>query len=208
MPKSAKKCAGWAILRAKCSENRLGRLGMKNALVNVLRRIEGMVETRKRGMAARIAILTGLMAVAGDAQSLMDQVNFKSVAVGGFHLYGVSAFTGYSTSVFPLGLGQTAPTGTQDLGPSINYGVSASFGWQLHREKTNLSMIYSGTYTGVARYSDLNAFSHSLSVTASRQITTKWTFTLAGAAQDSTLAEYMYQPSALSVKREVIGGFR
>ena len=155
-------------------------------------------------MAARIAILAGLMAVAGDAQSLMDQVNFKSVAVGGFHLYGVSAFTGYSTSVFPLGLGQTAPAGQQDLGGSINYGVSASFGWQRHREKTNLSLMYSGTYTGVTRYSDLNAFSHSLSVTASRQLTTKWTFALTGAAQDSTLAEFMQQPSALSVDRKSV----
>jgi hypothetical protein len=158
-------------------------------------------------MAARIAILTGLMAVIGDAQSLTDQVNFKSAAVGGFRLYGVSAFTGYSTTAYPLGLGQTAPAGVQDLGGSINYGVSASFGWQLHRRKTNLTMLYSGTYTGVTRYSDLNALSHSFSVTASRQFTTKWTFTMTGTAQDSTLAEYMQQPSALSVLSQLPASF-
>ena len=158
-------------------------------------------------MAARIAILTALMAVIGDAQSLTDQVNFKSAAVGGFRLYGVSAFTGYSTTAYPLGLGQTAPAGVQDLGGSINYGVSASFGWQLHRRKTNLTMLYSGTYTGVTRYSDLNALSHSFSVTASRQFTTKWTFTMTGTAQDSTLAEYMQQPSALSVLSQLPASF-
>jgi hypothetical protein len=166
-----------------------------------------MVETRNRSMAARIAIAAGIMAVAGDAQSLMDQVNFKSVAVGGFRLYGVSAFTGYATSPVPLGLGQAAPAGTQDLGPSINYGVSASFGWQLHREKTNLSMLYSGTYTGEASYSDLNALSHSFSMTASRQLSPKWTFTIAGAAQDGTLAEFMQQPSALSVLSQLPASF-
>jgi hypothetical protein len=166
-----------------------------------------MVETRKGRMVARIAMAAGMVAVAGDAQSLMDQVNFKSVAVGGFRLYGVSVFTGYSTTPLPLGLGQAAPAGSQDLGPSINYGVSASFGWQFHREKTNLSVLYSGTYMGVARYSDLNALSHALSLNVSRQLSSKWTFTMTGSAQDSTLAEFMQQPSALSVLSQLPASF-
>jgi len=59
---------------------------------------------------ARILIAASTMAVVGGAQSLTDQVNFKSVTEGGLRLYGVSAFTGYSTTAFPLSLGQAVPT--------------------------------------------------------------------------------------------------
>src|ERR1039457_1150172 len=159
--------------------------------MKVLRRTKGM----------------GMMAGIGDAQSLLDQVNFKGAAVEGFRLYGVSAYTGYSTSALPLGLGQTPTPGAQELGGSANYGASASFGWQHHRQRTSFSMMYALTYAGMTRYSDLNALTHSLSMTASRQLTRKWSFTLTGAAQDSTLAEFMYQPSALSVLTQLPATF-
>src|ERR1019366_9490916 len=195
------------FLRPQSAENRPRRSGTKNALVKVSRRTEGMAEIKMRRLLAHIAIATGMMTGVGDAQSLVDQVDFRSASVGGFRLNGVSIYSGYSTSALPLGLGQTAPAGAQELGGSANYGASASFGWQHHRQGTNFSVLYSLTYAGMTRYSDLNALSHSLSMTASRQLTRKWTFTLTGAAQDSTLAEYMYQPSALSVLTQLPATF-
>ena len=35
-------------------------------------------------------------------QSLLDQVNFKSATLGGVRLYGVSVYSGYLSSAYPL----------------------------------------------------------------------------------------------------------
>ena len=156
---------------------------------------------------AHLAIVTGITAGAVAAQSLTDQVNFKGAAVEGLRLYGVSIFSGYSTSPIPFGLGQNGIAGAQDLGGSANYGASASFGWQHHRRGTSFSALYSLTYGGVARYSELSGLSHSLSLTASQQLTPKWTLSVAGSAQDSTQAEFMFQPSALSVLTQLPATF-
>ena len=160
-----------------------------------------------RRLLAHIAIATGMTAGIVPAQSLVDQVDFRSASVGGFRLNGVSIYSGYSTSALPLGLAQTAPAGTQELGGSTIYGASASFGWQPHGRGTNFSVLYSISYGGTVRYPDLNGLSHSLSMSASRQLTRKWSFSLTGAAQDSTMAEFMYQPSALSVLSQLPASF-
>jgi hypothetical protein len=158
-----------------------------------------MAEIKVSRLFAHVAIATGMAAGTAPAQSLLDQVNFRSVSVGGFRLYGASVFSGYSTSAYPLGSGQIAPAGLQELGGSLNYGASASFGWQHHRRATDFALLYSVSYSGVTRYSELNAPSQSLSLSVSRQLSPKWTFTVTGGAQDSTQAEFLQQPTGLSV---------
>src|SRR5215475_7190185 len=37
------------------------------------------------------------------SQGILEQVNLRSMSLGGFHLYGVSVFSGYSTSAYPQG---------------------------------------------------------------------------------------------------------
>src|ERR1700694_3508439 len=105
-----------------------------------------MTEMRMFRLLSRIAIATGMMAGILPAQSLIDQVNFRRVSVGGFRLYGVSVFSGYSTSALPPGSGSISPTGLQELGGSVNYGASASFGWQHHRKATDFLLLYSLSY--------------------------------------------------------------
>jgi hypothetical protein len=166
-----------------------------------------MREIKMCRLLAHMAIVTGMTAGIGPAQSLLDEVNFKGSAVEGVRLYGVSIYSGYSTSALPIELGQTALAGAQELAGSANYGASASVGWQRHRRGTNLSMLYSLSYAGVTNYSDLNGLSHSFSMTASQQLTPKWTLSLSGSAQDSTQAEFMYQPSALSVLSQLPATF-
>jgi hypothetical protein len=180
------------------AENSMRHRGTKNALQKILRRTKSMAEIKLRRLLARIAIATGMTTGIISAQSLLDQVNFRSASVGGLRVYGVSVFSGYSTSAIPVGFGQSVQS-LQDIGGSSNYGASATLGWQHHREKTSLSIMYSLTYSGVTRYSELNAFGHSLSIAASRQLGGKWTVTLAGGAEDSTQAQFLNQPSALSV---------
>ena len=67
------------LLRPPAAENRLGWHGTKNAVLKVLRRPVGMVEIKMCSLGAPMAIATGLMTGLVDAQSLVDQVNFKSV---------------------------------------------------------------------------------------------------------------------------------
>jgi len=158
-----------------------------------------MTEIKMCRRLAQITIATGMMAGMLPAQSLTDQVNFRRVSVGGFRLYGVSVFSGYSTTALPVGLGSVVPSGLEALGGSANYGASASFGWQHHRKATDFVLLYSLSYTGMTRYSELNAPSQTLTMTVSRKLAPKWTFSLAGSAQDSTQSEFLHQPTGLSV---------
>jgi hypothetical protein len=151
-------------------------------------------------------LLRGLFAVAGlfvsscSAQELLDEINFRTSELAGIHIVGVSVFGGYSTSAYPqAGINLGLAPGVANLGGDTTYGASASVGWQLHRAKTNVSVLYSGSYGGEVRYSNLNAYDQSLSLSANRMLTPKLTFTLTASGGDNSLAQYLFQPSSLSV---------
>ena len=132
-------------------------------------------------------------------QELLDQVNFRSAQLGGLRLEGISVFSGYSSSAYPITNGQPLLPGASSIGGDVTFGASATVGWQLHREYTDLSAIYTGTYTGMARYSNLDAMNHSLAISASRKLRPKWTLTLSASGQDLSMAQYVFQPQPLSV---------
>jgi hypothetical protein len=157
-------------------------------------------------------IVTGaiLLVPACQGQSLSGQVDSKSVQVGGVHLYEVSVFTGYFSSAYALtagaGFGQVTTPGLA-LGAEVNYGASATLGLQRHRERSNFSITYSGSYNGMVRYSALDAFNHSVSLSANRTLGHNWTASLSGTGQDSTLAQSLFQPSAFSVVSQLPASF-
>lgn len=155
-----------------------------------------------RGVLIVGVIAAGMMFRPVYGQSAADQASFRSTSLGGIHLYGVSVFGGYSTSAYPVGLG-IPPVGVGQLGGDTNFGGSVSVGGQYHRERTDFSMVYTGTYGGQARYSDANAFSQSLSLSASRKLSAKWTLTLSGTGSDSTITQFLYQPSTIGVVSQV-----
>src|ERR1700688_3716853 len=151
-----------------------------------------------RGLFENVLIAAGLFIPACSGQAILDEVNFRSGQIGGLHLLGLSVYSGYSTTAYPqTGFALNASTGVGNLGADVNYGASASLGWQHHREKTDVSVMYTGTYGGMVRYSGLNAYSQSLSVAASRTLTPRWTVNFSAAGQYATLAQYLYQPSPL-----------
>lgn len=159
-------------------------------------------------------LLRGLFAIAAlfvtscSGQELLDEINFRSSELAGIHLVGVSVFGGYSTSAYPqAGINLGVPQGLQNLGGDATYGASASVGWQWHKPKTNVAVLYTGSYQGMVRYSNLNAYNQSISLSANRLLTPKWTFTLTAAAQDDSLAQYLFQPSTLSVLTQVPATF-
>jgi hypothetical protein len=155
-----------------------------------------------RGVLIVGVIAAGMMFRPAYGQSVADQASFRNMSIGGIHLYGASVFGGYSTSAYPVGLG-ISPVGVGQLGGDTNFGGSASLGWQYHRQRWNFSMMYSGTYGGMVRYSDTNAFSQSLSLSASRMLSPKWTLAFSGAGSDNTTAEFLYQPSTIGVVSQV-----
>lgn len=151
-------------------------------------------------------LAAGMMVQSGYGQSLADQTSFKNMSLGGIHLYGVSVFSGYSTSAYPGGPGQfQADAGI--LGADVDYGASASLGWQHHRDRSNFSMLYSGTYAGMVRYSGSNAFSQGLSLAFSRTLSPKWSLAIAGIGSDSTVAQLLFQPSNIGVISQVPASF-
>lgn len=138
-------------------------------------------------------------------QSLQDMVNFKAAKVGGVQLYNVSTFGGYSTSAaLPGGL---TGIGANLLGPDFNYGASVATGWQHHGKRTHTAVMYAGTYLAMARYTDLNSYNQGASVSISRSLTTKWILGLSGAASDTTLNQFMFQPTNLSVISNLFASF-
>ena len=147
-------------------------------------------------------IAAGLMVPAGFGQSLFDQASFKSMSLGGVHLYGVTVYSGYTTSAYPGSFGQT-PSPTSGLGPDVDYGAATSVGWQYHRQRTDFGITYALNYGGFARYSDANAFSQSLNLSLSRTLSQKWTLVLSGGVSDSTAVQYLYQPSNVALMTQV-----
>jgi len=156
-----------------------------------------------RGVIIYGVIAAGLVLPAGYSQSVADQASFKNVAIGGIHLYGVSIFSGYSTSAYPVGSGAVLLPGAGSIGADTNYGASVSVGWQYHRQRSNFSLLYSGAYAGLVRYSDTNAFNQYLTLSASRQLSPKWMLSLSGAASDSTMVQFLYEPSTIGLLSQV-----
>jgi hypothetical protein len=52
---------------------------------------------------------------------------------------------------------------------------------------------------GMTRYTELNSYNQAASIDLSRSLSEKWTVSLSGAGQDTTLAQFMFQPSNLSL---------
>lgn len=155
----------------------------------------------------KYGVIVGCLLVSpGYGQSVADQASFRNMTLGGIHLYGVSVFSGYSTSAYPGSLGQI-PAGANTLGPDVNYGATASLGWKQHRQRWDFSLLYSGTYGGMVRYSDANAFSQYLSFSGSRIIRPKLTFSISGSGSDTTMAQFLYQPSNVGLITQVPASF-
>jgi hypothetical protein len=155
-----------------------------------------------------VCIAAVLFAPSCAAQELQDEVNFRTGEIGGLHLVGLSVFGGYSTSAYPqAGINLSAAPGVGNLGGDTSYGATASLGWKWNRQKANISVLYSGTYGGMVRYSNLDAYNQSLSISAVRTLTPKWTFNLTASGTDNSVAQYLFQPSSISVLAQVPSSF-
>src|SRR5579871_779586 len=148
-------------------------------------------------------LMLGIGAGICDAQPAWDEVNFRAGQVGGLHLNGVSVYTGYSSSAYPLGLGSQPSAGYGGLGPDVSYGAATSVGWQYHHRSTDFSALYGLSYSGMARYSNLNAFGHVLTLDVTRKLSRKWTLGIAGSGSLQTMSQLVFQPSVQSLQSQL-----
>jgi hypothetical protein len=141
-------------------------------------------------------------------QERWDDVNFRSASIGGIHLYGVSVYTSYLSNATPASLLLTQPVASANrLQSDAGYGVQWTLGWQRQRDNSTLSVRYLGSYGGQFKYTDLNAFGHSVNITANRKVGTKWNVGLTASADYRTFAQFLFQPTSLSLLAQTPADF-
>ena len=151
---------------------------------------------------AYIMFAAGALPPACHAQIVPDSLSPLSSTPDGAHLYEVAIFSGYSTSAYPFAGG--IPSGeAAALNADVNYGASASLGWQRHRERNNFAILYSAAYTGLVHYSSADGLSQTLSLGVTRQLAPKWSLSLSASGQDATLTQILNEPTALSVTSQL-----
>ena len=143
-------------------------------------------------------ILIALVSAAAQAQDYNNLTNFQGASWEGVHFYGLSAFTSYVSSAYPIQMTAVVPIAANQLQSDINYGVSGSAGWH-HRfgENASASVQYSGTYNHSTKYSSLTALSHTLDISASWALTQKWTVNFSADGAYRTIADYLFAPTGL-----------
>ena len=163
----------------------------------------GAAAARRRGGLRNLCQVLGCAVVALTAgiypclaQVTGAPVNLGNGEVVGLHIYDVSIYSGYSTMAYPMAVTQILP-GQAGLQGDVNYGGSASVGWHRHRRKTDFGVTYTGSFLGMAHYSNLNSFGQSLLISASDQLSSKWTIGLSASGQDATFPQYIFQPTGL-----------
>ena len=144
------------------------------------------------------AILSAILVPACQSQGLPDQLNFLSSNRTGIHLYGVSAFVGHSVLDFP---------GATSLRSRTNYGASGTLGWQKLRGQTNISARYSGGFFGDPENSNFNHFNQSAAFSVSRPLGRKWGVVAGGSVVDTSLSQYLFEPSTLGTISQTPASF-
>jgi hypothetical protein len=154
-----------------------------------------------RQIAILLWVVSAVMVLPSRGQTLADRLSSMDFEVEGLRFYGVTAFTSYSTSAFPLtsagasGVAPLAVPGAAELGAAVSYGLTASAGWHYSHERTHISVFYSANYTGNSAYSSLNAFGDHLSISARRSLTPKLQFSLSASGSDTTFAQFVFAPT-------------
>jgi hypothetical protein len=143
-------------------------------------------------------VAAGLGATGVHAQQWAEKTGIGESTLPGFRLYEVSLFSEYSSLAYPFSFGQTSTSNLGGIGGDAQFGFSASGGWQYRREKTSFGAVYSGNYTAMARHTDLNAYGQELSLTFNRSLGRKWNLNVSANGQDTTMAQYLFQPSILT----------
>ena len=173
---------------------------MKNALVKASRRSEGMVEIRMCRLLAAIAIATVMMVgigrrtIAGGPGELQECRSRRFPAVRSLHLLRVLYFRASDRAGADRYSGRAGTGRVRQLRSERQFWLATPAAADEFFDDVFLELCGGDTLFGFERAVPI-AFHDSEPAVERR----KWTVTLTGGAQDTTLAEYLFQPSGLSV---------
>ncbi|HKW98509.1 MAG TPA: hypothetical protein VJN43_12305 [Bryobacteraceae bacterium] len=136
---------------------------------------------------------------------LLSGTNPIQGSLAGFRLYDVTGFAGWESVATPYG-GYILP-GITGLKADETYGGSVSLGWTHRRAKTNLYLLYTGSYLGRVQYSNWNALSHFLTLGASHQFGAKWSLSFDTSATISTYDQMLSSPTMFGSMAAAPGSF-
>ena len=121
---------------------------------------------------------------------------------GGFHLTGVSVYSGYYSSGGTGGGFEMAVQNPFLSGPSAMAGIAASFGGSKSTEKSTFNWSYSPSYFnlfyGNRQFSNNGSINHRASVSWSRKLGSKWTWSMSLNGFLTNLEQLYFNPSVLS----------
>lgn len=140
----------------------------------------------------------------GAQSTLMSGFNPVGTSVSGIHLYDVTGFAGWVSQVSPQG-GFYLPNSAGLKGDEM-LGGSATVGWS-RGLKNNISIVYTASYSGEFRYSNLSALSHFFTLNSSRHLGSKWTLGLAATSALSTYDQMLFSPTVFSSVAALPGTF-
>ena len=114
----------------------------------------------------------------------------------GLQVRSISVYANYESNFLPNG--GTSFQATASLPADVGLGGSIVMEWTKFTERSSVSLDYTPSYTGYIRNSNLNALNHALSLTVSRKIAPRWTFSFSAAGNLSSLEESLFSPTTLS----------
>jgi len=145
------------------------------------------------GIVSLLATATPRLEAQG-GNTLMSGLNPIGQNAHGLQLYDVTGFVGWTSMASPQ-QGFLLPSFNQRLGSDTSFGGGASLGWARGGERGRLSIAYTGGYTGEVRYSDWNAFYHSLGISASRHLSPRWSSQWSARSGIGTYNQMMFSPT-------------
>jgi hypothetical protein len=160
---------------------------------------------RMLGSTAAVLLLALAPVRLGAQSTFISDINPFGSARDGLQIYSVSGFAGWESQVVPPG--GYFPTYGANLQGDETFGGGASLGWTRVRGQSNLSISYSATYVGEARYTQLNALNQSLSLSWNRRLGRKWTLGFAAGSGISNYNQMLFSPTAFSNVAGAPGSF-
>src|SRR5262249_51917358 len=80
-------------------------------------------------------------------------------------------------------------------------------GYSHRKAKGEFALIYTPKYSGSFGFGNLQSFNQALGLSVSRRLSSAWSFYVGGSADDSTVEEFIFRPSALQQTLNAPGTF-
>ena len=140
-----------------------------------------------------VAAVLGMGALPAQ-QPAQEAVNPLSTHSNGLRLQSVSAFLNYYWVSEGVPLGPAGNSWMQQ--PSA--GATATFGYTRFGERSGISVSYTPSYVATWQNNTSRIHNHSLSFNWRRNLTSKWTYTLAGSGVVTSLTDALFLPTTLA----------